>query len=270
MPQHRAFGKRAGFRLLDLLVAMLLAGLLSGVAAASVARVRAAQDRTRSANNLKQIMLAAHDCANVYQGKLPPGRANFFPSMMLAPQTGYGPCLFHLLPFIEQDNLYKASLVTAGSTPIFASWKGAGTAIKVYLGPGDPTADLPSDHTSYLASGLALPRTGARLPASFPDGLSNTIVFAEGYGRAIGSHSEVVERRWWDDAIWTPSLTGVPYQVTPTAETASARLPQSLSPSGLQVAMGDGGTRLVKLGCSSKTFYEACTPSGGEIPGDDW
>jgi hypothetical protein len=255
---------------MDLLVAVLLVNLLGGVVFASVANVRAAANRAQSSNNLKQITLATIDCADAHQGKVVPGRGNFFPTAMLTPNVGYGPCLFHILPYIEQDVLYKSSLVMVGTTPVYASWQGAENAIKVYLGPGDPTLEGASNHTSYLANGLALPRTSVRYPAFFADGTSNTIFYAEAYARAVGPQAEKVERRWWDDPTWTPSLTGAMFQVAPAPEAASARLPQGLSPTGLQVALGDGSVRIVNPACSSQTFFAACTPNAGDILGNDW
>jgi type II secretory pathway pseudopilin PulG len=270
MPQHLAPGKRPGFRLVDLLVALLLIILLGGVLTVSASRVRGLADRKRSENNLKQLALAFQACVDTNQGKVPTGRANFYPSDRLVPNTGYGPCLFHMLPYLEQQNVYKTSLVQLGDTPIYASWQSAGTVIKTFVGPGDPTADPPSDRTSYLANGLAMPRFSARFPASFSDGTSYTILFAESYSRAVGSQGEAVERRWWDDPSWTATLTGVTFQLAPAAQAASARLPQGFAADGLQVIMADAAIHLVKPGCSSKTFYEACTPNGGEPLGSDW
>src|SRR5262249_8437448 len=117
------------------------------------------------------------------EGKLPPGPASWFPKKGLVANNAYGPCLFHLLPYLDQDPLYKSTRKKVGDTPIYVSWKAAGNSIRLFTSPSDPTFEKGSDRTSYLANELALPEGGARYPGSFPDGTSNTILFAEGYSQ---------------------------------------------------------------------------------------
>jgi hypothetical protein len=227
--------------------------------------------------------LATHNCADNFGGRLPPARGSFFPGgnagnpFLPVANAGYGPLLFHLLPFIEQDVLYKSTFGNVGGVQIYASWNAAGNTIKAYIAPGDPTANPPPGQTNYLANGLAFPPQGARFPGSFPDGTSNTIFYAEAYSRAVGTLAQggktdtwTVERRWWDDPTWVPTLSAIAFQPAPTKEAASARLPQGFSRSGIVVGLGDAGTRFVSAGCSAQTFFHACTPAGGETLGSDW
>jgi hypothetical protein len=274
MARTRAL-RRRGFTRTDLTVAVLLVVLGGGVLLASADPITAAANRTRSSNNLKQLALATQSCAETYSGKMPPALGGHFPGNPGTPNNSYGPCLFHLLPYLEYDHVFKSSLVMAG-VPTYASWQVAGQTIKVLQGPGDPTADTAPDSTSYLANALAFGQGNVRFPASFADGTSNTILFAEGYARAVYTIAEggqtrtwAVQRRWWDDPVWFPHTAGVAYQVVPPADAASAALPQGYNPRGIQVALADGSTRTLR-GCSAKTFYEACTPNGGEVLGSDW
>jgi len=272
--------RRGGFTLPDLLLVLLLVVLGGGMLLASVARSRALANRTVSLNNLKSLALASRTYADKHGGKLPPGMATLVPSGPLASGTvaHYGPCLFHLLPFLEEKTLYKASIVEVGQGRVYASWELAGKPITRFVAPGDPTADPRSDRTSYLVNGLAFPSTIARIPESFPFGLSNSIFFAEGYSRAVDlfpggsdpTKPRTLDRRWWDNPTWSAMPTAITFQVAPPMHSASALLPQGFEPAGINVAMGDGSSRLVNPKCRATTFFAACVCDVGEILGADW
>src|SRR5262249_14988628 len=191
--------------------------------------------------------------------------------------NSYGPCLFHLLPYVEQDPLFKSARTKIGDFTVYASWEAAGKSVKVFMMESDPTFEKGSDRTSYLANELALPAVGARVPAPFPDGTSQTILLAEGYSQAsdtvtFGGKTNTwkTDRRWWDNPTWKPVAGAVAFQITPAKEAASSVLPQGLTPAGINVALADGSARTVSGKCSATTFYHACTPAGGEVLGADW
>jgi hypothetical protein len=226
------------------------------------------------------------DCAQTHAGKLPPGPGNFFPGRDLSQNNGYGPVLFHLLPYVEQVNVYQLSLGPvlgpAGEVMIYAPWKlGGPPIIKTYLAPGDPfEAKVVKDgvpRTSYLSNALALPRQGALYPASFTDGTSSTILFAEGYSEALASFGyggrsnlRPVVRRWSEEPVWWPVESGAMFQAGPPRVAADADLPQGFTQDGINVGMADTSVRFVKATVSSRTFFGACTPAGNETLGDDW
>jgi hypothetical protein len=269
--------RRRGLTLMQLLVLLALLLALLGFLLAAVARVRVAAERTISQNNLHQLVLGIVNCGDSHQGKLPPGPQNWYPGKGLVANNGYGSCLFHLLPYVEQDNLYKSARTKVGDTEVYASWETAGKSVKIFLVEADPTFERGSDRTSYLANELALPATGARYPASFPDGTSNTILFAEGYSQATDTvtfggktNTWKTDRRWWDNPTWKPVAGAVAFQITPAKEAASSVLPQGFTPAGILVALADASVRTVSGKCSATTFYHACTPAGGEVLGGDW
>src|SRR5262245_50101061 len=96
--------RRSGFTLFQLLVVLAMLALLIGLALPAIQRVRQAASRIKCANNLRQQGLAMHNC-NDTLGQFPPA-VGYYPA---GDKNPYGTTFFHLLPFIEQDNLYKLS-----------------------------------------------------------------------------------------------------------------------------------------------------------------
>jgi len=110
----RFISRMTGFTLIELLVVIAIIAVLIGLLLPAVQKVREAANRMSCQNNLKQIALAAENYASNYNRYpvgvvVSPQAVNRQPQWVSAPPYAgdYISCLCFLLPFMEQDNIYK-------------------------------------------------------------------------------------------------------------------------------------------------------------------
>src|SRR6201984_2860975 len=111
------YGIRAAFTLIELLVVIAIIGVLIALLLPAVQKVREAANRISCTNNLKQVVLAMHNCHDTYKklpsisGPFPDQTANGYlynpPPGVTHGQRGVGTPFAFLLTFMEQDNLSK-------------------------------------------------------------------------------------------------------------------------------------------------------------------
>jgi prepilin-type N-terminal cleavage/methylation domain-containing protein/prepilin-type processing-associated H-X9-DG protein len=170
--------KRPAFTLFELLVVLAILGLLFALLLPAVQKVRQAAGRAQSANNLKQYALACHNYHDTF-ASFPPG------------VDGNGFSAFaHLLPFVEQDNVYKQIDFNKPMTDP-ANAAAAGLTMKICLNPQDPPQDVRKDRgaTNYLFSAGTKPslednngvffQNSKITFANITDGTSNTFMIGE-------------------------------------------------------------------------------------------
>jgi prepilin-type N-terminal cleavage/methylation domain-containing protein len=137
----RSLRVRSAFTLIELLDVIAIIAILIGLLLPAVQKVREAAARAKCQNNVKQIALACHSYADAIGGKLP-RVVDRPPGTPPTPPTGWGvqSGFFQLLPYIEQDNVFKQWVQTNPN----ASYTGTATSpsaqvIATYQCPSDPT-----------------------------------------------------------------------------------------------------------------------------------
>ncbi|MBA3485389.1 MAG: DUF1559 domain-containing protein [Pirellulales bacterium] len=205
---HLGIKHRRGITLVELLVVIAIIGVLVALLLPAVQAAREAARRTQCSNNLKQLGLAAHLYHNQHL-HLPPG-IGYSP---LATNGVWGHHLFHLLPFLEEGNLYDRALgsvaLTTGPTTIY--FPGNNNVytqpVPTFICPSDPSVEsggvVTVDEVSWGASCYAVnsqvvalsqnsgpllgsPQGKTRL-ANITDGTSKTILYAEKYARCTST-----------------------------------------------------------------------------------
>lgn len=94
-----------GFTLVELLVVIAIIGILIGMLLPAVQMVREAARRTSCLNNVRQIVLSAHNYESAFQ-QLPPS-FEIDPGTVLSGNNGSWSIHGRLLPFCEQANAYN-------------------------------------------------------------------------------------------------------------------------------------------------------------------
>jgi prepilin-type processing-associated H-X9-DG protein len=283
--------------LIELLVVIAIIAVLIGLLLPAVQKVREAAARSSCTNNMKQIGLAVHQ-SNDLNRRLPPVYG-YYPGTAGCPE---GTVLFHLLPWLEQVNVYQI-VTSSGNWAAAHSTTVGQYFVPVYRCPSDPSPPLTSVGNyavgNYQGNREAFEQTNGgsmNIPKSFPDGTTNTILFGERYATcnwtgtlptvsgftATGANGGGL---WANDQreynyyrrIGTVSgggtydCTSAKFQVQPDwTQTCDPGLYNSPHSGGMNVLLGDCSVRFLTANISATTWGNAINPKDGQPMGADW
>ena len=311
--------RQPAYTLLELLVVIAIVAILIGLLLPAVQKVREAANRVRCSNNLKQIGLALHNYHDD-TGHLPPAYTWVDPNQP-APKSVVGPRLFdrpgraaffetnwpgwgwaaYLLPYVEQDNLYRQIDFTA---PTVGTQAAAVRAVRlgVYTCPSDSgagifpvfplkgTALLDAATNSYAACyGAGGNLTGAPDRGNGLFARNSSVQFKDitdgtSHTLAVGERPARFARAPWVGVIDQGTIrttAGAPvYQslmfpppAMPMARVGNRPLDDPWSepidffgphPTGMNALFADGSVRWVRASTAVDVFQAVATRDGGE------
>jgi prepilin-type N-terminal cleavage/methylation domain-containing protein len=216
----------------------------------------------------------------------------------------HGTLHYFLLPFLEQQDIYNSvflsSTIGAGTWNWSAPTGGIGP-LNVFMSPSDSSANGMDPNgwghptTTYRANafvfsagsgigGIAdyqgwgpdsnsMVGSVAKLPATFIDGTSGTIIFSEAYTRCGGS--PVFWQGWpFQDVQPVNGLRNPGFQTTalpqwfPDTQFCVPNLLQSHQVGGILVGLGDASCRVVSENVSQLAWQAAVYPNDNQNPTD--
>jgi prepilin-type N-terminal cleavage/methylation domain-containing protein len=231
----RSVVSRRAFTLVELLVVIAIIAVLIGLLLPAVQKVRMAANKTKSSNDLKQIVLAVHSYENA-NGALPLGW-----TIDASLNTVY--VHYQILPHIENNTT-------------------------IYRCAGDPTSETADVVTSYVENGGLFALTPVKI-VNIRAGASNVLAFGPVYRNC--NKNLVKWKRGASETGYVPDIISFAATITdpvrfqvPTSECTNDRF---VSPFPVAIfAFADGSVRGLGPGGTSTTFMNQIMNRNNDQP----
>ena len=287
-----------GFTLIELLVVIAIIAILIGLLLPAVQKVREAAARTKCQNNLKQIGLGLHNYHSAY-GKFPAGWKTNYPAGATA-ADGYWGWAVELLPYVEQENLYRRiDPTTRRMRQVFQTDLAAlRTPVPVYMCPSDTVYPLNNNRKfRQMVSGQEIDVAISNYPGNggnsgdtglfqanrqlavleVIDGTSNTLAVGERASKVVGGASPnglqhaalwvgISEAPNENGLVGQSAARGYTYYRMPDGETGTgAVLPENAFASnhtgGANFVFCDGSVRFIQSSINWTSASTSGTPT---------
>jgi hypothetical protein len=218
-----------------------------GLVITAITKVREAAARVATICNSKQIVLGMHNCAsNTSSGDIPPAYGPF-PAGSTTNQSFF----VSLLPYIEQNSLYKNQVIT--------------TPVKTYIAAADPNNPGTNGLISYGSNANLLTVGGSpTLPGSFGGRTSGVIVVFERTAKSgatwSSSNSYLIDSNGSSSPEFGPAASWSNYGSKATALTSA----------GCIVGLGDGSSRVVTQSNANAGWAWAMNPQNPPTQPPGW
>ncbi len=277
MPKHvdAAAGRRPGFTLIELLVVIAIIAILIALLVPAVQKVREAAARVQCANNLKQIGLGFHNYHDTYK-KFPTAGDNGPTSCCSADIVSYYSWTYHILPFIEQDPLYKIGQTNVSQlriSPVSIYYCPSRRQVRLYQGVAKCDYAV-NEGTNSSNGAIIYTRGGTTSIARLTDGTSNTLLVAEGRvhiayldsgGQCCSDNEDAYTNGYGDDVGRRGSTPPEPDLLDPTfpGSLCDGKFGSSHT-GGLNGVLGDGSVRFIRFSITPQVFQYLCIRNDGQ------